>query len=515
MRRLLKFALPAALSALAACSPASDSSADVESFLEVPEGKEDNYFSTVSQEYDLTGTDVVRVEGSYTGDAAAKRARQLSLARVKAVTWFAGQALDTAKAGYASLRFASTGVQPVESEAYGSWSFPFHLEINASKTLLSSDWVRVDGGGDRYFNLDLPALSNEELLSGSYTTTYAKFDPTLLPEGSRDTLRIDVAVSKVSVDAYPEYRSMLADKTFDIDIFVGWDSTGSHRPVVDSLFEGLKGYAASSNLKTVSDLRRDTSFLRLLGTPAGIVDTNIRLIHPGLAGVDGGDLADMWREAVAKHDVVIFVGWGGTESFSGVRLHEDADGTVPASEFSKLKLPSKQQLFVFNGTDTYGTFADALFANPAKADQSNLDVLTAANWVSDHRSADATMALVQGLTARNERGHLPASYGTILASMSSGRSAYAVYGVHGIDNNPHQSPWADITEVGKQCASSRSCTGADTLCVRTAGASCSVCAPSCFDDTSCTGGTRCRPIYDSNNSTLVGKQCVTIAPVCR
>jgi hypothetical protein len=126
-----------------------------------------------------------------------------------------------------------------------------------------------------------------------------------------------------------------------------------------------------------------------------------------------------------------------------------------------------------------------------------------------------TGALVNGLTKTTAAGHKPLSFGQLLAEMNRNQSRDVMYGVHGLDDNPRLSPWADPALTGKKCTSAAACGAADSACVKPASAACKVCAPACTDSSGCPAGTKCLAIASTATSMLAGRQCVATSPVCR
>src|SRR5262245_42928685 len=154
----------------------------------VPEGKEDDFFSSSASEYWVSGNGTVTVEDGLTAAAKLARAKQLVQLKNVAISWFLNTYLidkedeDANKAygGFGALaRFASEMDGTLTPAADGrTFTFPYRVQVAGSKTLLS----RVGAS----FTLQLGKVSNDELAQLEYnhewyrSAPWDSFDPSKL-----------------------------------------------------------------------------------------------------------------------------------------------------------------------------------------------------------------------------------------------------------------------------------------------------------------------------------------------
>jgi hypothetical protein len=196
---------------------------------------------------------------------------------------------------------------------------------------------------------------------------------------------------------------------------------------------------------------------------------------------------------VKTADVVIYDGHAGRElDYSGVVVaYNPARVALPASEFKNIDASGKQQLYLFNGCETYTGYADSLYQNP-KITPETADVVTTGNFSAIQPEASQVIAFIHSLIDQKNGAWVPRSWDSILGKMNAvgERSWVHVYGVHGIDDDPKLSPLADASKLGAQCTTDAQCGAADSKCVRASSTS-QVCGLACADDAGCPSGTKC------------------------
>jgi len=143
-------------------------------------------------------------------------------------------------------------------------------------------------------------------------------------------------------------------------------------------------------------------------------------------------------------------------------------------------LPSKTQLFVFEGADSYTASADAVLA--AGGDD---DVVT----------TDDAAALVRSIVG--ESTWTPKSWQRVLGESSGGRRVHLV---RGITDGPKISMLADVAKIGETCRANDECGASDSLCIGGA------CGAACADDAGCPEGKTCAAV----SSKVLGsiRQCL-------
>ena len=149
----------------------------------------------------------------------------------------------------------------------------------------------------------------------------------------------------------------------------------------------------------------------------------------------------------------VFVEHAGLDaSYSGVVVHYNPRKALKATDFRKLDLPNKYQIFVFAGCETYSHYADQLYAHPKKT-AANLDVVTAVNYTKSSRGDDRAKAFIDGLIAKGtDKQWAPRTWGQLLKPMNVSKTGWLeIFGVHGLEDNPRISPLATPAIIGDKC----------------------------------------------------------------
>ncbi|MEZ4220070.1 MAG: hypothetical protein R3B13_04005 [Polyangiaceae bacterium] len=532
LRPLLILALGTSTT-LAACSsdsaaPGSGGSGDAP-FEYVPPGKADDYRSTQGSEYSLLALDSVTLEGAdlaLTGAERQARAEELVQLRFKALSFFiyayvGAKSHEDSNYDYGGFRttirqktFQSQDISERAGEP-GTYDFIFEAEVGGPKDLLSK--LPLTG---KSFPLSMPILSNAELDSGSYSSKYKSFDASKYTPDQLVTLEVDIEEKPSEPDAYPEYARLFEDGVLDVAIHIGGDYNDARydlttaRTVFDRLQSDL---ALTAPVATFEELRLDSGpFTGSFDAGGKSIQFQVYLIHPDMnkePGVGYDGLLQAYRASAATRDIVIYDGHAGYDtSYSGIVVHYNPRYAIPADDFASLDLPSKYQLFFFNGCKTYTSYADAMYDHPNK-DSSNLDVITTVNfsWLSE--MTRVTTDFLKTTIDTSKGTHAPRSYDSILGKLNSGGSWDVIYGVHGLSDNPHLSPYADTSSLCAPCTTNSECPGIDNLCLKLS-PSAAHCAAACTDDSGCPDGYSCQSAAQSGSGVISAKQCVPKAQSC-
>ena len=192
-------------------------------------------------------------------------------------------------------------------------------------------------------------------------------------------------------------------------------------------------------------------------------------------------------------DVIIYDGHAGRQlDYSGVVVaYKPARVALPASEFKNIATTDKQQVYLFNGCETYTDYADSLYQNPMR-NTTNTDVITTGNFSAIQPKANQVIAFIHSFIDQKSGAWVPRSWDSVLSRMNAvgERSWVHVYGVHGIDDDPKVSPLADISKVGVTCSKDADCGGGDSRCLSVSSSK-KVCGVACADTTGCPSGTKC------------------------
>ena len=497
----------------------------------VPPGKADNYRSTTGLEFVLLAFDQIVLPSMYmnlTGVEREAKARELVALRFKALSYFiyayvASKSSHDENADYGGFR-ASIRQQTFEEllmeedqDQPGTFDFLFEAECAGPNDLLSTLPLR----SDNTFALIMPKLTSEELEDMSYTRTYRHFDPANFDSSQLMTLMIEISPNPSEPDAYPEYLKMFEDGTLDVAIHIGGDYNDSRYDLSTAadLFERLQSdLGLTPPVATFAELTTDSGpFTGILDSMGQEIKIEVYLIHPDMnkeEGVGYDGLIELYKQSAATRDIVIYDGHAGYDTtYSGVVVHYNPRHAIAADDFKNLELPEKYQLFVFNGCKTYTAYADSIYANPNKT-TANMDVITTVNfsWLSE--MTRVTSDLLGHFLATEDNTHHPRSYDQILVEMNKGRSWDVIYGIHGLSDNPHRSPYADEASLCGICDSNDQCPGIDNFCLGLLGGQ-RGCTYACTHNNGCPEGYSCRPTALTESELISGHQCVPTSGSCQ
>lgn len=314
--------------------------------------------------------------------------------------------------------------------------------------------------------------------------------------GSQE-LQVTITPSPRSLNAYPKYLDLFADGALDIGVHVGGDHNTPPQDInhARSIYEDLVANGFKSPVSKFENLKIDsgplTSKIKVQGRD---VDVRVKLFHVDMSTPETRDLVVNAYKASAKDaDVIIYDGHAGRRlDYSGVVLaYNPARASIPASEFKSFETTDKQQIYLFNGCETYTGYADKLYENPARKPE-NTDVITTGNFSAIQPKANQVIAFIHSLIDQKSGAWIPQSWDTILSKMNAvgERSWVHVYGVHGLDDNPRISPLADASKVGVVCRQDTDCGAPDSKCIQVSSTK-RVCGAACADTSGCPSGTKC------------------------
>jgi hypothetical protein len=214
-------------------------------------------------------------------------------------------------------------------------------------------------------------------------------------------------------------------------------------------------------------------------------------------------------ESFKTKEIVVFEGHSGDfYGFALANWRKTSKGAIDYPQIREMEMPADAyQIVMANGCDTY-SIGQAFWENPAKGDKKNLDIITTTTF-SNASSIYTLEVLTEALVGGADGKHVVRSYDEILGDMNGSWGIGAMYGVHGIDDNPRRHPYASVYRQRKSCQADADCgpNAEGNRCVaNTAGQK--TCAMLCLDDSGCTAGYRCTSIGSTSTSFLVGKACI-------
>lgn len=327
--------------------------------------------------------------------------------------------------------------------------------------------------------------------------------------GSVD-LQVTVTPIARSLNAYPKYLDMFADG-LDIGVHIGGDHDTPPQDIdhARSVYDDLVASGFKSPVARFEELKIDSGPLTSsIKVKDAVVPVRVSIFHVDMSTPETRNLViDAYKNSAKTADVIIYDGHAGRQlDYSGVVLaYNPARASIPASTFKDFVTTDKQQVYLFNGCETYTGYADKLYENP-KRNPTNTDVITTGNFSAIQTKANQVIAFIHSLIDQKNGVWLPRSWDSVLQRMNAvgERSWVHVYGVHGLDDNPKASPLADVSKVGAACTTDADCGAADSKCLTlTAGKRCGM---ACADTAGCPTGTAC--VLPKNKTSADDQQCV-------
>lgn len=299
-----------------------------------------------------------------------------------------------------------------------------------------------------------------------------------------------------SLNAYPKYLELFEDG-LDIGVHVGGDH---HEPPQDinharSVYDDLVASGFKSPVAKFEDLKIDsgplTSSIKVKGNDVAV---RVKLFHVDMSTPETRQLViDAYKASMKNADVIIYDGHAGRRlDYSGVVLaYKPARASVTANEHATIETTTKQQVYLFNGCETYTGYADKVYENPNRTPE-NTDIITTGNFSAIQPKANQVNAFIHSLIDQKSGAWIPRSWDSVLGRMNTvgERSWVHIYGVHGLDDNPKVSPLADVSKIGLACTRDSECGAADSKCITVTAAK-KVCGVACADDGGCPSGTKC------------------------
>lgn len=479
MNRSLRVCLAALLSSsigLTACGAPANADGD-EDLVAVSPGKADNYYSNVGAEFELTGS----IPLVLTAEEAADKAKldEAVARRLTAVTLYLTAYL-TAKfrgidrnndgvisddevffrnEGYgdfkAMVRNFSTETLEI-SEVEGSHIVRFTVDI-AGPTDLLQKIPRADGQPAGTFALQLPkgaSIDPANVPRG----TFRSFDPKGY-SGELETILLAGRRLPDPANAYPQHRAFVEDGLFDITFFFGHDYNASRSDLEEArqTYDWLlrKGYSAPAGVRKFEDVGSDVGpFTRTLKAGGKDVRVEVRIFHAEQwLGRPAEQKQRLLDELVAR-DVFFYPGHAGP--YFGFYIDGARAADVSYRSLASAPFSDKQQLLVAQGCQTYGNYADMIYAHPQKS-EGNYDVITTVNY----SYGQGTLGVLEALVGVDGAGnHKPLDYYSLIGRINAeywNREENVIYGVHGMDGNPQLHPWASPDRIGEACSRNVDC----------------------------------------------------------
>lgn len=515
----------APLALLLAASGCVQPGAPDDEIVAVAPGKADNYYSSAGAEFELTGTIPVFLKDGERDDKELTD-RAISF-RLTAVTLYLTAYLSakfegtdhnndgvisederfSRNLGYgdfsALVRNYSTETLDV-SEHDGVLQVKFTVDVAGPSDLLQKIPPAM-GATAGTFDLQLPkdaAVDPESVTR----TVMRSFDPKKYV-GELETLRLVARRLPDPANAYPQYAAFMEDGVFDVTFFFGYDYNTPRGDLqeAEELYDWLlaNGYAAPTGVRSWKDVGRDSGpFTRTIKAGGKEVLVEVRFFHADQWIGMPQQQKDRLVEELVTRDVFFYPGHAGP--YFAFYIDEKRLADVAYRSLDTAAFTDKQQLLVAQGCQTYGNYADMIYAHPDKS-EANLDVITTVNY----SYGEGTLGVLEGLVGTDARGnHKPVDYYKLIKNLNEGywsREETVIYGVHGIDGNPQLHPWANLDKLGATCARHSDCGDAGgNRCVTTTDGK--QCAAVTLAKAGCPAGTRYQ--LATTGTSLVGGLCL-------
>ncbi len=521
MRKILGAILGLLVMAGAGCGETTRDAGD-EAVVVYP-GKADDYLSPTSREYLLWGMGDLVLDAEWADKEMAEKEAHVEAMlgyKFKAYSHFINVYITDKSShdsnqdygGFAGLIKSSSVewiFEPIGDDGM-TWTFIWEMEMGGPQDLMDRMPIEMDENGQTYFMVKLPVLSNSALTNGSYPKDFNANTH----EGELDEIQVMVEPEDESFDAFPKYNAMFEDGLLDVFILVGGDYNEKRWDLIaaEQIFDWLKSAGYKHAAEELTDLTLESEpFRKTLKANGKEIQVEVTLMWPDI--VPDADLNSVRERVAAAYesmDIVIYDGHAGQDpDYSGVVYHYNPRKAISANDLAELNLPEKYQLYLFNGCKTYNAYPDAVYQNETKT-TANLDIISTVNFSWLSMQPYTTSGFLNELLALKGGTHDPRTYVEILTQINLSNNYNVYYGVHGLDDNEHLNPYADVTTLCQSCSSDGDCPGQGNLCVRFDWGK--ACAAECTADDGCPESYSCRDIAINGN--ITGRQCLPDTLTC-
>ena len=500
----------------------------------VPFGKEDNFLSESAREYLVEGDVTIQLDpatANWQESSRLEKVRRLIPYKQMAMTWFlnAWVAPKTAKdtnskyGGFNALT-KNARLEDMDIRKVGETTYVFTMReyIGGPANLMSSMPAMDNGNGTWSLDLVAGRPTNEEIQDLTPSAEWFRgepwksFDPSKMSPEQLETVHLTVTRMPRSMDAWPDYARLFADGKVTIGVHFGWDyHTLSHLSESKILFNWLVKNGYTPPVSSYEQLdRKSGPFKRTIKAGNRPVKVEISLYwgKPGTNTDTDTDQGGRWLKkdmikSLETREVVVYSGHSGAFwGFSLANWKKTEEGEIDDNDIKALNLPSFYQVVLAEGCETFA-LGSAFYANKAKRHRTNLDIITTTTY-STAENADPVMDFLSAMVGTTEAGaHTPVTYGELLHDLDWNAWDAAMYGVHGIDDNPHLHPYAEPANFCGECESDWDC-GSDwssNFCLNL-GTDGQFCSAECTSDDGCPSGYVCAAV--ARGVSITNRACV-------
>ncbi|MFO0750324.1 MAG: lamin tail domain-containing protein [Myxococcota bacterium] len=519
------------VTALLLVSACADGGATEETPLVVPEGKEDNFLSRSAQEYLVEGQTTIVLEGADLALSDAdklERAKHLIAYKQVVVAWFLNAWIgpkdsEDKNFGYGGFNaltkngsFEDLAIHKIDDKTYG---FTTRQQLAGQLDLLDRLPVTHGADGKMTFDLVLGKVSNsdmQKLAAGAEwfrEAPWEDFDPRKMDPTGLEKITLSITPQPRSLDGWIDTPKLFADGKVTIGVHFGWDyHDGAHIRSSKKLYAWLVKKGWKSPVASYDKLSRGSGpFTKTIMANKKPVKVELSMFwgKPGSTSdpdtaAGGKNLKADLIKSLETREVVIYSGHSGPFwGFSMANWNKTQEGELEDNELAGLKLPTSYQIVLAEGCETYA-IGQAFFANPAKAERDNIDIVTTTTY-STAEDADPVVDFLDAVVGTSYGKHIPSTWGDLLQSLDWNSYDPALYGVHGIDDAPHLHPYADTSKFCATCKSDAACGAEGNFCANL-GTDGKICTAACTGDDGCPDGYICAPI--AKGASITGSACV-------
>jgi Lamin Tail Domain len=505
-------------------------------------GKADDFFALTAQEYVISGYSEVVLESTYatsTPEEKLERAKELIKLKHVLIGWFLNQYVvekshssNDEYGGFKSLvkngAWEDLEIVEVDSLTYG---FKFTQLIGGTNDLLTLLPTTMKEDNKRHFDLIVGLVSNYDMskletnMEWYRSSPWSAFNPETIAADKITTMDLAIWPEERSTDAWVDYNKLFADGRLTVGVHFGWDYHDSyHEKHSESLYNWLltsQYFVQPEGVESYADYTRNSGPLTKTIKANG-KDVQIEIsIYWGKTGTEtdpdtdagGIILENDMINSFENREVIVYSGHSGPlYGFALGNWKQTDEGDLDDSEIPFLNLPADvYQLVLAEGCDTYA-LGQSFFDNPAKANHKNIDIITTTN--SSNASTPETVKdfLIALINTHDSGSHKAKSFSDIIHDMDTNSYWYnTMYGVHGIDDNPHLHPYADFSQVCETCSVNSDCSSQGMQCSRINDNE-KVCTAECTDNSGCPEGYSCQ--LSQTSGWISSKQCVPLGYSC-
>jgi hypothetical protein len=542
-----------------------------------PGGKADSYVNSAAAEYAFTGTVHVATPTGLDAmtpeevTAALAKAAETRLGPVASA--IVGSLREKAKAFNSEI---PNELPPEIAEAIAgeddatkkhileNWKTQQEVSAATRSGKKHLQTIRQDTDGSYMFDFVVEGLLSAKLATKIFAESKI-FDVTVTQYQAPTSETVAVTAAKTpSTDGYPRYDELFADGVFDVAIHVGGDynkeevkiccpgpnggeptcqkqeCANNCEPVEDAcskpapagctkeklggridrwtaehLVTSLKAEGFAHPGASYLDLQIDSPpFTKAYDFAGKAVEVRVKIVYPEIVPCgQEAKLVESMKESLATRELIIYAGHAGPGA--GYVLDYQPRTELDDSVWASLPMPDHYQVLAMYGCETYSTYADAMYANPAKND-ANLDVVTTVNTMWTNMGLPGTTTLMFGMLMQEQdaRRHVPVSWLNLLSWLNlQEQNAHTHYGIHGVDSSPKISPWVNPADLCASCDTDTDCKGGGNFCLSfpdgTRG-----CGAVCTDSAGCGQKYSCVAIPGLESS-VIPKMCVPNSVTCQ